>query len=521
MDIFTDRPNGIVNSTKGPTMAAKEKEKEVLVATHMVLYTDGGCKPSRGIGGYGVHGYTYIEVPAKQGTGCKQAVPTKDGYAMGQGGLPPITVLEYIDAVGSIIPESTNNIAELRAAMKAYDIMVDKDIKNVLLMMDSDYTRKGLQGLADRWSANGWCRQDGGPVANQEFWQALLAKRDLAAAKGIAVELRYVEGHSGDLGNDTADEWASKGIMAGRNDLQLDEIIISPAKGYWNSAVETNRLFSQPNWYFNSKQSSIDPATGHAVYHLGEPREDDELLGKKMVDAAFSVVHLYEPDPILELIRQAHAETDVLLYGNPVLGKLDSIFKKDIISDLTRFGDRFIARDFHNGILRACDGKDPIGVMLTKELRPARKAFAAMDTLGIMEQVLRRHFQADTEGFQVSTDITTHLYETTLVGKNETVKLKPTVTQTDRVIPITASYKKPDGTVGEVALKLTMGYDLPDRNTLAALAGPETKISVVIWPESHQAVNYATVVETKGGYGIWCAPYSNLQLLPPNEGSSS
>lgn len=503
-------------------MATKEKEKETIVADHMVLYTDGGCKPSRGIGGYGVHGYTYADVPAKQGTGNKQARPSKDGYIMGETGVPDITVMEYIDAVGSIIPESTNNVAEIRAAMKAFDIINEKDIKHVLILMDSDYTRKGLQGMADRWRSNGWLRQDGGPVANQELWQALLAKRDEAAAKGIVVELRYVEGHSGDLGNDLADEWADKGIMAGRNDILLDEVIYSSGKGYWNTSADTNRLFSQPNWYFNSKQTSIDPATGHAVYHLGEPREDDELLGKKMADAAFSVVHLFEPDPILELIRRVHSETDVLLYGNPVLGRLDSIFQKSVLADLLRFGDKFIARDFHNGQLHICDGKDPIGVLLTKELRPARKAFAAMDTLGVMETVLRRHFQADPASFQVSTDITPILYETTTSGKTETTKLKGTITQADRTLPVTASYKKPDGSLGEIKLVLTMGYDLPDRNTLAALAGRDTKVSVAVWPESHQAVNYATIVETKDGYGIWCAPYSNLQLLPmANEEPSS
>ena len=45
-------------------MAKPKKSKEVVVIPddfHAVVYTDGGCVPNPGFGGYGVHAYTYRE----------------------------------------------------------------------------------------------------------------------------------------------------------------------------------------------------------------------------------------------------------------------------------------------------------------------------------------------------------------------------------------------------------------------------------------------------------------------------
>jgi ribonuclease HI len=501
-------------------MAKKDKELEPQSATHGVFYTDGGCK--LGVGGYGVHGYTFALAPAKQGTGCKSAIPTAKGYVMDKTGIPDITLFNYVDAVGSLLPESTNNIAELKALQKTFDILNELNLSESTLLLDSKYVLEGITEHAPKWEANNWCRADGQGIANLEIWQNLVMSKEALENKGHIFNFSWIKGHSGNLGNETADEWASKGIAAGKNDIKVDELIISPAKGYWNGKPEINRLFSHKNWYFNSKLAAGSDTDGaYFTYYLGDPREDDELLGKKLVDATFSVLHMNAEEPILERIRKAHAETDILQYGTPVLGHLDAIFRGDVYEDVARFDDHFLRRDFHNGRLTAIGGEDPMGRVLTRELRPPRLAFAAMDNLQWLESVLINHEKGNEGTHQVSTEITAILYETAQVGKKDVFKLKSTITNTEKFIPVLVKYDRGDGVVSETTIRLTLGHDLPDRNTLAAIADQDPKVYVATWPESPTAIRYATIVEAASGRGVWAAVYSNLHLVQPSTGGES
>lgn len=494
-----------------------KKEKEPLVATHAVFYTDGGCRPSRGIGGYGVHGYTFtLDVP-KFGTGCKNAIPSKEGYIMDKTGIPDITLVEYIDAVGSIIPESTNNVAELTALLHTFEIILDSEIKNALILMDSNYVRDGIEEYLKRWEANNWVKSDGFPVANEVLWKRLSELKKELEAKEVVLKFGWIKGHSGNLGNEIADNWATKGIAAGRNNIELNEIIHRSAKGYWNTKPEVNRLFSQSSWYFNSKGNSLNPDTGCYSYYLGEPREDDELLGGKVTDASFSVLQMKEADPILELVRGTHAETDQHHFGNPVLGKLDKIFSKDVLEDLVHFGNRFIKRDRYNGMLFAVGSTDPMGIPLTRELRPPRLAFAAMESLEALEEILNKHVRKEKDTKQLSTEITALIYETVTQGKKDIFRLKPDITTSTKVLRVKAPYRKSGDSTGELAFDLTFGHDLPDRNTFSAIVDHSPRVYVVTWPESAQAIRYATIVETDNGRGIWAALYSNLLLIPPTK----
>src|SRR6185312_15684185 len=49
----------------------------------IVLYTDGGCRPTNpGPGGYGIHGYMYSTAAPKKGPGLSGMMLTVHGYAV-------------------------------------------------------------------------------------------------------------------------------------------------------------------------------------------------------------------------------------------------------------------------------------------------------------------------------------------------------------------------------------------------------------------------------------------------------
>jgi ribonuclease HI len=93
---------------------------------------------------------------------------------------------------------TTNNRMELKAAIEGLNAL--KAPRSVVLYTDSRYVMDGLTKWLPRWKANGWKTANKKPVKNEDLWRIL----DDAASRH-KVDWRWVEGHSGDPGNERAD----------------------------------------------------------------------------------------------------------------------------------------------------------------------------------------------------------------------------------------------------------------------------------------------------------------------------
>ena len=102
-------------------------------------------------------------------------------------------------------PATTNNRMELRAVIEALRAL--RRAVPVAIYTDSQYVQKGITEWLPQWTRRGWRTAAGKPVANQDLWQEL----DALAAR-FPVEWHWVRGHSGDEGNERADELARRGI---------------------------------------------------------------------------------------------------------------------------------------------------------------------------------------------------------------------------------------------------------------------------------------------------------------------
>lgn len=134
-----------------------------------VAYTDGGCKPNPGRGGYGV-------------------VLLRDG--------------ELVRELSGGELESSNNRMELCAAIEALRAVPDGD--SLTIHVDSSYVKNGITKWLRGWRAKGWRTSEGEPVKNRELWEALAAE-----AERVDAVWKWVKGHSGDRWNERADELAS------------------------------------------------------------------------------------------------------------------------------------------------------------------------------------------------------------------------------------------------------------------------------------------------------------------------
>lgn len=138
----------------------------------VTIYTDGGCDPNPGTGGWG-------------------AVLIYDEHQKELSG-------------GAL--DTTNNRMEMTAAIEALRALTRRC--QVTLYTDSQYLKNGVTEWMPNWKRNGW-RRGKKPVKNLDLWQeldALLVKHH--------IQWHWLRGHTGNYYNERCDALASEAIKA-------------------------------------------------------------------------------------------------------------------------------------------------------------------------------------------------------------------------------------------------------------------------------------------------------------------
>ncbi len=134
------------------------------------IYTDGACHGNPGPGGWGVVMFA---------SGRQKEL---------RGG----------------VADTTNNRMELTAAIQGLAAL--KRPCSVTVYTDSEYLRRGITEWLESWKNSGWRTAGKKPVKNADLW------KDLATlAAKHKVEWRWVKAHSGNPGNERADQLANLG----------------------------------------------------------------------------------------------------------------------------------------------------------------------------------------------------------------------------------------------------------------------------------------------------------------------
>jgi ribonuclease HI len=100
--------------------------------------------------------------------------------------------------------ETTNNRMELTAAIEGLNAL--NETCAVQLYTDSQYVRKGVLEWLEGWKKRGWKTAAKQPVKNKDLWQLLDE-----AIQRHEITWHWVKGHSGNEGNELADELANLG----------------------------------------------------------------------------------------------------------------------------------------------------------------------------------------------------------------------------------------------------------------------------------------------------------------------
>ena len=135
----------------------------------VTIYTDGGCSPNPGPGGYGavlIYGQHRREISG--------------GYRL-----------------------TTNNRMELLGPIRALESL--KEPCDVTLFSDSQYVVNGImQGWARKWRANQWRRNSKETAENIDLWGRLLE-----LCEKHVVRFEWIRGHTGHPENECCDRLAA------------------------------------------------------------------------------------------------------------------------------------------------------------------------------------------------------------------------------------------------------------------------------------------------------------------------
>lgn len=137
----------------------------------VIIYTDGACKGNPGPGGWGA-------------------------------------LLIYRGAEKELWggdPNTTNNRMELMGAIAGL-VALTRPCQ-VKLITDSQYVMKGIQEWLPNWKRRGWKTAAKEPVKNADLWQKLDEE-----CNRHQVTWQWVRGHTGDAGNERADQLANRGV---------------------------------------------------------------------------------------------------------------------------------------------------------------------------------------------------------------------------------------------------------------------------------------------------------------------
>ncbi|KAF9532113.1 ribonuclease H-like domain-containing protein, partial [Crepidotus variabilis] len=147
----------------------------------------------------------------------KYEVVYSDGACKGNGKADPVAGIgvwwghDDHRNLGERCPgEQTNNRAELIAILRVLEeTPISK--RPLLIKTDSKYSIDCLQNWFGKWSSTGWKNSSGQPVKNRGVIECIDKMIKIRNWKGQAVDLVYVKGHSGHVGNDGADFMANIG----------------------------------------------------------------------------------------------------------------------------------------------------------------------------------------------------------------------------------------------------------------------------------------------------------------------
>lgn len=510
-----------------------------------VFYPDGGARGQREHNGGGIHGYMWSLEAGSKSIGHTTFTTTPMGYAVKNStgewlakelkGKPELSVedsrarfdefakskvaaVRFYDAITPFAYGGTNNSAELKATIELLHYALQEleldTATSFVIRQDSMYVVDGINKHLPSWIERKFIRRDGTQAPNSENWMELARLLDDIKKTGVVLRVEYVEAHSDDIGNNSADQLATAALYrAKERKLDKDEdhhkFAVSTDPDYWAGGLEHRHPLMMERFCF---MRAGDSAGDTVDYVFSSQGREVSLNGKRTSDDCYCLIRT-KPVKAIEAVRARQ---------NQIPREIDYFFQVDVDSIysnayryLNSYGGEILHRK-HDHVRHLFVGDKPV----TEELHPPYLASVIFNNADVLYDFLNSYKETDSKTLKL-TDITDTLYDfeekPVKVAKGEEPRtekictLKPSIVNGYSKHKVKVQYNN-KGEIGECEITLRAGVDFPGRNVLKRIESTMPRIYVLTnWLGG--AFMFATVIESGDDLGIWCGMNSSLRII--------
>lgn len=434
--------------------------------------------------------------------------------------------------------KGTNNVGEMTALLKSLTLIADLldngiVFKDVFIYQDSTYVINCYLDWMHNWSRNNWKRRTGEPVANVEILKELMEVKKRLKFKTQKVTLKWVKGHSSNIGNNKADAICSisykypvevvtdEGIFKYDilsseepiTDKTIVDAISVQALTEQTESIPTaeglvNPLLRQTAYYFlTGQQYNNAPERKFMMANLYK----DSTFGERHPQNGYSLIVTKDRSLVLDTVEK-HVNS-INAPGQICEVLLKKIFSAKVHKELvaTRQFD-FKKQLSANAICNNLVFNDQ---PLARIANPPLRAMVTFPYYNVLDNILTqfRNGNFATSPDVSITDITDQFYEIDDTKKKPVCKVVPTFTTAEKIFKV--KIKPWRSNPKQITLPLYVGSDIPIRNIIGALSSFNPKVSAIAVKESEDAIRFFTVFESTCGIGIFGSLHSNFIKVNP------
>lgn len=513
-----------------------------------VFYPDGGARPQREHNGAGIHGYRWDLAAGTRSIGHSYATTTVNGYSakadsaewlsktktlqeldlqakraiINDYRTSKVTATHFYDCTAPFAFGGTNNTAELKATCVIINFALNNldlnEATSFVIRQDAMYVVEGVRDRLEGWVARGFIRKDGSEVPNANLWKRLWEMLILLKATGVNFHIEWVEAHSKDIGNNSADQLATASVFKAREgklqeDLPHYEFKITQDADYWAGGLEKRHPLMFMRYCFMQVGESKGMESSDVVdYIMSSQGKETSLNGKRTSDDGYGVVRT-KKQPILEAVRDKHEsirrEVDYF-YQVDVDGAFGSAYRY-----LNLYGNDILHRK-HDHVRHLFVGDAPV----SEELHPPFLAGVIYDNALMLSDLLDNYKDSSAKTLAL-TDITDTIYDVAekdvKVGKGKEPRkelvcsLKPGIGTGYSKHNVKVNYKAGEEQA-QCEITLRSGVDFPERNCLKRCEDKHPRVYVLTsWLGG--AFMYATVIESGDDLAIWSGINASLRVI--------
>jgi len=316
----------------------------------------------------------------------------------------------------------------------------------------------------------------------------------------------------GGAGNRDAQRQADLGEAATMfgNSVMADLAVI-PRKVYENPESDFNKIVEGSRWFSETKETEtfFKLNEGYRVYSFGKVEPDKNYYGKVTPDVTYSKLFTKRPITLLDKLYSLTAKKINNPSGYLSAGDLNNIVRKDT----ARLIDTFPAVPSKNDMVSPITKQNGRAVLI-ELISPVLMSYRVREFLVGIDVIFNAFMKRDADnkfGYTTFYDITDQVYLKEVNGKGVTkLKLQPDFTQLKQIFKVKVEHPK---AVQPVEITLSVGLDIPSRNSFNSVEDPNVKVWVMTDTRNDTGIRYATVVETEEFIYILTSAAAGLKVL--------